>query len=263
MVERHLQEIVPASPLHALLCEWRETGYRAPILVELLTLGQATLRVDGQVLHVPLRQALEVTAYLLAHPGVTRDRLLTALWPDQSPDQSISYFHQVRHEIQKRVPGLSLAHDRHSHTYTVRAEGIRLEWDAEQVKRDLKERTAQHLDRALDRYAGPFLPQAESEWAQTERETLEWDLVRTGLLLMRTWSDEQEWQKCHDLARRLLTIDPVNEALAEYLLITTMELEGLAASRQLLEQLSEHFAQEVGLLPPVLLTWKETLAVTN
>jgi hypothetical protein len=42
-----------------------------------------------------------------------------------------------------------------------------------------------------------------------------------------------------------------------------MELEGLTASRVVLEQLSERFEQEIGVLPPVLRTWEKTLTQAN
>jgi len=246
-----------------LLHHWSTLGDRVPLRVEILTLGQTGIRVDGKAMHLPLRRALEVLTFLLAHPGSSRDQLLTALWPDDPPARSVSYFHQVRHELEKAIPGLALRHDRQTRTYSVRAEGIVLDWDVAALQRDLKERNPQSLNRALNRYRGPFLPQAESEWARMERDTLEWNVISCGLNLMEAWSREREWEKCLDLAQRLLTIDPVNAALAEYLMQATLELEGLVASRQVLSQLADRFQRELGTVPPTLRAWQNRLALPN
>jgi len=263
LVQARFQEADLPAVQQQLLRDWKTLGYRVPLRVEILTLGQAGVRVDGEALHLPLRRALEVLTFLLAQPGSSRNQLLTALWPDDSPTRSVSYFHQVRHELEKAIPGLALLHDRQTRTYSVRAEGIVLDWDVASLQRDLKERSPQSLNRALDRYRGPFLPQAESEWARMERDTLEWSVISCGLNLMEAWSREREWKKCLDLAQRLLTIDPVNVALAEYLMQATLELEGLVASRQVLGQLADRFEHELGTVPPTLKAWQNRLTFPN
>ncbi len=48
-------------------------------------------------------------------------------------------------------------------------------------------------------------------------------MVKVGLETLDLWSKRGEYQKCLDLAERLRELEPLNPALAEYLVIASME----------------------------------------
>lgn len=248
-VREFLQSQAAGGNVRTLLDDWRTLRGGAATEVQLVTLGRPRLLADGQPVRLALRRAPEVVAYLAAHPGVTREHLVTALWPDDDPRRAVGYLHQVRHEVERAVPGLRLPFDKASGTYALSHAGVTFRWDAEDIKRLLSEEDENAMWRALELYGGPFLPEA-GEWARAEREALEWSVIRTGLKLMHRWSAEGEHAKCLTLARRLLEIEPASEALAECLVEATLELEGVVAAKRTLRALGTQATDLLGELPP-------------
>jgi DNA-binding SARP family transcriptional activator len=241
---------LPKTAYAAVLFEdWRSLEGSAPVTVQIVTLGVAQVVADGRVARLTMRRGPEVIAYLLLNPDVTRDHLLAALWPDAAPDAAANYMHQVRHELARVVPGLAIVFDRTTKRYSVSCEGPRLRFDAADIKSLLSADEEDDLERAVRAYTGSFLPQAESDWARSERETLEWSVIKAGLRLMDSWSTRGDFGKCLQLAQRLLEIEPLNEVLAEYLVSATMELEGHIAARRALEDIARRYRDEVGELP--------------
>ena len=241
---------LPKSAYAAVLFEdWRALEGSAPVSLQVVTLGQPQLLADGRAVKLVMRRSLEVIAYLLLNPDVTRDQLLAALWPEDAPDASANYMHQVRHELARAVPGMVIVYDRATKRYSVSCEGPRLKVDVTEIKSLLSADEEDGLERAIRAYAGAFLPQAESDWARSEREALEWSVVKAGLRLMDTWSARGEFGKCLELSVRLLEIEPLNEVLAEYLVSATLELEGHVAARRKLEDIRRRYRDEVGELP--------------
>lgn len=241
---------LPKGAYAAVLFEdWRSLEGSAPVSLQVVTLGGAQLIADGRAVKLVMRRGLEVIAYLLMNPDVTRDQLLAALWPEDAPDAAANYMHQVRHELARAVPGMVILYDRATKQYSVSCEGPRLRVDVIEIKSLLSADGEDDQERALRTYTGSFLPQAESEWARSEREALEWSVIKAGLRLMDTWSARGEFGKCLELSSRLLEIEPLNEVLAEYLVSATLELEGHLEARRALEDITRRYRNEVGELP--------------
>lgn len=245
----HVSTLPKGSYATVLFEDWRSLEGSAPVSLQIVTLGRPQLLADGRVVKLVMRRGLEVIAYLLLNPDVTRDHLLAALWPDDAPDSAANYMHQVRHELARTVPGMAILFDRATKRYSVNCEGPRLRFDVSEIKSLLSAEAEDGLERAVRAYAGSFLPQAESDWARSEREALEWSVIKAGLRLMDAWSARGEFTKCLELSARLLELEPLNEVLAEYLVSATLELEGHLAARRALEDITRRYRDEVGELP--------------
>ena len=85
-------------------------------------------------------------------------------------------------------------------------------------------------------------------WAQEVRRKLEWTVVKSGLQLLDRWYAEGQVGKCLELALKLREIEPFNEVLAEYLVVTILKLEGHLAARRTFTELSNEFEIELGKL---------------
>ena len=94
-----------------------------------MSLGQAQLLADGQPVRFALKRTVEILCYLLRFPHRRREHLLVALWPDTDPKKAVNYLHQMRHDLEQSVSGLSVAYDRRAHTYALVHPGIELTWD--------------------------------------------------------------------------------------------------------------------------------------
>ena len=115
---------------------------------------------------------------------------------------------------------------------------------------------------ALAAYGGTFLPAADG-WVRLERETLEWSIIKTGLRLMQQWSSDGDYVRCLALSKRLLEIEPGNDAIAACLVEATYELEGAVAATHALTGLKTQFLKDLGEVPPQLLQIQHRLEALN
>ena len=228
-----------------------------PLRVELHTLGKSELLLDGRRVRVDLRRTLEVLTYLLGHQDATLEQVLVDLFPDQNPARARNYFHQVRYELARAVPGLSVRFEPDAKTYRVQCDGLVLDYDVLRLRKALAIGGIEGLREALAHYRGPFLISAESEWARMEREDLASSVVRLGLGVIRDYYSQEEYEQCMKLAGRLLEIEPFDEALNEYLLVAVRETQGEVAARHMEAHIARRFERELGLVPPGLVQLRQ------
>jgi tetratricopeptide (TPR) repeat protein len=260
----HLRQ-QPQHAAHGLYETLQLQNQRAPIpaagrQLHLITLGAARLELNGISVRLELRRAIELLAYLLraAHNGQDRARpegsrpegcsmteVLCDLFPDVPQRQARLYFHQVRYELEKKIPGLSVPYNAIKRTYMVQSP-IQITWDVLEFEAALSEQSPEGVNRAFRHYAGPFLPQSEGEWLETERASLNALALSAGLQWCKTWFERQQYGRCIQLATRLLEIDPLDESLNEHLVRATKALEGRVAARQTLKRLKKRFESELG-----------------
>jgi DNA-binding SARP family transcriptional activator len=217
--------------------------------LHLFSLGQVRLELDGVAVRLELRRALEVLAYLLrsaqTHPaGSSIQEVVRDLFPDVPQRQARLYFHQVRYELEKKIPGLSVPYCTRSKTYALHC--FEITWDVLEFEAALAEQSPAGVTRAFQLYAGSLMPQAEGEWLETERATLNVLALKSGLEWCKTWFERQQYGRCIQLATRLLEIDPLDESLGEHLVRATKALEGRVAARQTVKRLRQRFESELG-----------------
>ncbi|GGB79179.1 BTAD domain-containing putative transcriptional regulator [Deinococcus soli (ex Cha et al. 2016)] len=246
-----LLEHLPASHYASVLRTDLVQAQVRPMRIHLKTLGASALLVDGRPVHLDYIRGVEILAYLLRHPDRTAEQVITALF-EQDPKLARNYFHQVRYDLERKIAGLSIA-VMPKRRYRVACPGAHFTWDVQALEAALNQRSEAGLSQALDLYAGPFLPEAEGEWARGEREDMAWRLIKVGLELMEDWYDTQEYTKCVALAGRLLEVDPFDEAVNAFMVRAMNELGDHAARQQTIRRLTQRFEAEMGDLPPALL----------
>lgn len=244
-----LREESYARVLHR---DLRSISDAEPVHVELRTLGAGELRADGRRIRLDLRRTVEVLAYLLANPETTLDQVLLDLFPDGAAPRARSYFHQVRYELARAVPGLSVPFRPHERTYWVRSEGLDLDADVDRLHQAIADGGERGLEEALRLYRGPFLPDADGEWARSVREELTWAVRRLGVAVIEQLQAQADHQRCLALAERLVAIDPFDETLNEQLVEANRAVGGAKVARSVAERLSRRFERELGLVPPSL-----------
>lgn len=248
----------PHPAAAALLNDRRAAFPHEPAVIELRTLGRSAVLVDGQEVRLGMRRTTELLAYLILRGPATRAHLLSTLWGDVEPRRAANYFHQAKHELTQHLPWLKISLDRQQGTYRLVSEGPLVQCDLQITQRAL---SAEHDDEVVDTIRslpGPFLPDVDTPWVREERDALEWSIMRSALRLMQRWSEQGDYQRCIDLSTRLLDFNPCDEALVEYLVIATLELEGLAAAQRTLQAAAQRAQQELGLRPD----WEQRLMDT-
>jgi two-component SAPR family response regulator len=211
----------------------------------LLSLGQTSLSVAGVPVRLKLRRALEVLSYLLRHPdGVSLRQVTRDLFPDTASRQAQLYFHQARYELEKKIPGLNAPMDASNRKYSVQC--VNLRWDVLEFEQGLANDHNQH-PKALELYQGPYMPEAEGEWVENERERLNTLLLEAGLRTCEHLYAQGQFLQCQQLAKHILRIEPLDEAISEHLIRATQALEGHAVAQQTAQRLRRHLQKELGL----------------
>jgi two-component SAPR family response regulator len=218
--------------------------------LHLTSLGSSKLDLNGRSVRLDLRRCLEVLAYLIRFSqtqpqGPSLKEVLCDLFPDTPPGQARLYFHQVRYELEKKIPGFAVSFMAASRTYAIQTE-IALTWDVLEFEAGLNEANAAGALRAFEVYAGPFMPQAEGDWLEAERARLNAQALRSGLEWCRTWYERGHFGRCIQLTSRLLELDGLDENLSELLVRATESLEGRVAARQTVKRLRKRFELELG-----------------
>ena len=173
-----------------------------------------------------------------------------ALYPDNDPIQASNNFHKAKQILHENVPSLSIIHDKKRKVYSIQCD-VELHCDYIDFQHLLSGKVDNNT--VMDAYKGAFLPEAQSPWANEEREALAWNVVKIGLETLQQWFDAGEDKKCLSLVNRLLDIEPFNPALSEYLITATLRLEGEVAAKYALHRVNQRFLNEVGEVPQEIL----------
>ncbi|WP_420594245.1 BTAD domain-containing putative transcriptional regulator [Deinococcus sp.] len=225
----------------------------APKVAEvcLLTLGETGLTVNGQRVRLQMRKSVEVLAYLLIHGDTRLGTLQAEVFDGWPQSRSKNYIHQVRSELRRVVPGLSLPYEARTQTYSVQREGIHFTWDSEQLQTALRQ-APQAVMLTGNLNVRRFLTESESEWVDNERERMSRWIIRVGLETMDAWYQAGNFPDCLKLAERLLEIEPLDEGLHEFLIRATAQVSGVQVARATYAQSRALFLREVGQVPPSL-----------
>jgi DNA-binding SARP family transcriptional activator len=161
----------------------------------------------------PRCQAL--LAYLLLHREAEQSRrhLAFLLWPDSSEAQALTNLRHVLHVLQAALPN--------GHRWLI-STAQTLQWDAAApLDLDLAafeqgisdgDASVAALQSAVDRYGGDLLPACYDDWALPERERLLQAYLSALERLAAVSEAEGNYGSAIELARRLLSRDPLREA---------------------------------------------------
>lgn len=175
------------------------------------TLGGFAVTVADQ--EVPLvawgsRRARQLCKMLAASRGqpVSRDRLIEALWPDDSGTERLSARLSVQLSTVRRILGGGIVADRAS----VRLNLDEIHLDVDDLHRSAD---ADNLGRVMDLYRGEFLPEdLYEDWAALARDQARRAYVRAAHDLAVHAATSGEHDQAADYAARILMTDPFDES---------------------------------------------------
>jgi tetratricopeptide (TPR) repeat protein len=251
--------------LDVLLEDWRKLESNAPKQLNITTLGRYGLIFNSQPvkLNSGVARTVEVLAFLLEHGEASLEQLQAQVFTDVSPSQARHYIHLVRNSVARSIPGLSIPYDTQLHTYRLVHTGLRIYWDALEVRKALNLGGELGLKRALGLYSGGFMPRSEGVWAEEYRNDLEWSVASAGLATVEDMFKLERYDVCIELATRLLEISPLDVALSIFLVQAVRSLKGSLAAHQELERLANVFNTQIGEVPEALSDLRGTLLEMN
>jgi tetratricopeptide (TPR) repeat protein len=244
----------PRSGWRVLIDDWRhlEPGARE---VRITSLGSQSIMLEGKSvqLNSGLAKTVATLGYLLEHGPVSLEKLQAAVFSDELASKSGNYFHLIRREIARALPGVQIPYDRVTQTYKVVTENVRVVWDVLEVRKALSLGGEVGARKAMGLYTGPFLASLESEWVEDTRAGLEWSVAKAGLEALQALFEDARFDACESLAVRVLEIYPFEVGAVVLLSRSVYELRGSLEAKRTLERWQEHFRRQIGEVPPDLL----------
>jgi DNA-binding SARP family transcriptional activator len=164
---------------------------------------------------VPARQQ-HLLAYLALHrdQAVPRPQIAGQLWPDTRDAQALTNLRRELHHLRQTAPAISAALDGRGRSVTWHLR-LRPIFDVvefeEAIDRGLMG-DRQALEHACGLYRGDLLPSCDDEWIRGERDRLRRRFVEGLGRLVAHLEAERAFGAAIDKARRLLAIDPLDEA---------------------------------------------------
>ncbi len=228
----------------------------APRSLRCYSLGRMEVQVEGQAPSSEDRltpKGMELLFYLLAEGPVPRDQAIEALWPEVDSARGLSAFHVTVHRLRRALfpgcverrgsrwgipPELSLWSDDREFerlaTTVIRpgSDGRAEDWLASAA-------------RAVDLYAGPYLPGLEAEWCYRRRRRLEALYLRLLQSLVERACRDGQHEQAIRYAELYLETDPDNEAVHEAVMRSYVQVGNRAAALRHFQRYAEQLRDEL------------------
>ncbi len=223
--------------------------------VDICAFGSSTVRRDGEVMEAQeLRlRAKEMLFFFLAHPVVTKDQIVAALWPDLSLAKAHSTFHFYLFQVRRLLGGTdAISYEGGAY----RLESRRYQYDVDEFHRNLakagKATSAQrlaYLQEAISLYRGDYLEDIYSEWTDELRDSVRREYHQALEDLARQCRGEGRLEDAVESCRRLLDKDPLREDIHRQLIGTLLEMGDRAGGVRQLGALRTILEEELGTGP--------------
>lgn len=217
-------------------------------VIEVRTLGVSSIYVEGHRIRLQMRKTIELLVYLKKRGSASLSDIQLDLFPEIEPNRSKNYIHQMRNELKRLVPGLTVPYCRNTQTYSLLCNGWAVTIDVEELEAVLHSASGDAM-LSLNVQPHEFLAESDNRWVEDERNKMARWITRVGLETMDGWWIAGEFDKCIQLAERLLEIEPYDEGLHDFLIRATEQLHGLRAARAVGQTSRVKFLNEVGQVP--------------
>ena len=211
-------------------------GAGEQIRLQVYTLGQAQVAIDGAPVTLSLRGSAPLLVVLALRPNRTRAELQHDLYPDKEPEAASAYVRQSIRELREQLGRDVIVHEGpHNHPRYRLGDSVRLDLDLQRFT-DAVERG--EVARALALYRGEFLPGfEESEWVRTRREEARLALAFELRTQISRYMEEREWRRVILLANQHLRIDPYDQEVHELRVEAARRVGGAAELARYVAQL--------------------------
>ncbi len=224
------------------------------------TLGFPEIRRDGQPCQLALRKGLALLIYLAEAAGpVSRDLIVTLLWPESSEEIARARLRRLLHRLQLALGSEALTADRSTIRWSSKNA---LEVDSrlfEQVceRGDFEGACLLYRADFLNGFSAGDSPQFD-EWAFFRREALRGRLIQALERAVHNKNMIGQYNEAAAYAVRLVELDPLSEVYARHLVRNLILAGDRAAADRHLEALITRLRDEIGVEPE-----PETRALLN
>jgi len=237
-----------------------EIGEVAPegsrdITLAFFALGPSRIRRNGEPVEPgELRLgAKKMLFFFLAHPTVTKEQIVAALWPDLSLAKAHSTFHFYLYQV-RRLLGGTTAIVYQGGAYRLEFRGY--QYDVEDFQRALAKgekargaQRAEYLRQAVSLYQGDYLEDIYADWAAGLRATLQREYLRSLEALALHNYEEGRLEQAAAYCRKLLDKDPLREDVHRLLIRVLVQGGDRAGAIRQCDELRTVLREELGTEP--------------
>jgi DNA-binding SARP family transcriptional activator/predicted ATPase len=238
--------------------------YAARTVLELWLLGRAQATFDGSPIQIASRKALALLVYLAVQGGTHhRDAVASLLWPERSQAQALSSLRQALYTLRRSIPEDPFDGDRH--TLSIRSDTLwidvgefdaLLEADARALGGEAARLGLVRLERAAALGRGDFMhgftlrdcPEFDA-WQALEAEKHRRKLKGVLRALVDGHTDDRNLERAIDLARKLLHLDPYDQAEHRRLMLLLSHADQEAAAIRQHETFAKLLQDDLGIEP--------------
>jgi DNA-binding SARP family transcriptional activator len=220
--------------------------------VDIYAFGSSTVRRDGEVVEAQeLRlRAKEMLFFFLANPVVTKDQIVSALWPDLSLAKAHSTFHFYLFQVRRLLGGTdAISYEGGSY----RLESRQYQYDVEEFHRNLAKaakapspQRQRYLRDAVSLYRGDYLEDIYSEWTEELRASLHREYFQALENLARDCRGQGKLEEATEYCRKLLDKDELLEDVHRELIAMLLEMGDRAGAIRQLTELRRILMEELG-----------------
>lgn len=182
----------------------REDG---PARLQVYTLGQVTMLLDGTPISSQLKGMVPLLVFLALTPNRTMHEILLELYPDKDPAVATGYVRNCIKELRLALGQGAVLTEGPSRQSRYRiSPTLQLDLD---LSRYIDAVNQGEIARALSIYRGDFLPGTDdSQWVTEKREAARMALtfeLHTQIVVFR---EQREWRRVILLSNQYLRVDP-------------------------------------------------------
>ncbi len=216
-------------------------------MLQLYTLGELQIELDGQPLRLPTQKARDLLAYLILHHdrALSRDLLAGTFWPDRPDPRARRALSQALWQIRSALGPAAerLAADKDAITFSLHPND-RL--DVAEFEQKAQAASLSDLGAAVALYRADFLEGCYEDWGLLERERLRELFLNVLERLIARHKQRGEYEKALVYAQRLVAADPLRESAHQELMRLYHLLGRDRAALEQYQGLCRILADEIG-----------------
>lgn len=224
-------------------------------MLEIQTLGQYKVKLDGRQIELRSRSSQQLLAYLAVNETKkhSRDALVELFWADSSLDIGRRYLRNALGQLRKaagkdpRTGSEYILNDR-NFVWLNLAAGIHSDVSAILRAAGTPPRTDQLLP-DLELYEGEFLPGFSEDWVLLERARLKTVFNRKSELLIDLLVNDKRWPEVASWAERWIALERAPEAAFRALMIAHASQGHLSQVKADYERCVLTLQKELGITP--------------
>ncbi len=214
------------------------------------TLGQFTIKLDGELIDLPSRFSQSLLAYLLSHHGqpLRREQLAGIFWPHVPESNARSSLRHALWQLRRALEPKGEARYLVTDDLSIQFKFQPGDW-CDAVVLSSPGSSLDELQHQTAAYGGEFLPGFYEEWVILERENLRMVFERKMQRLLDEFANLGNWPAVQTQAERLLLHNPTIERAYSLLILALVAMGDRAGAAVVYQRCRNTLEQELGLPP--------------